>query len=126
VSDPGAPVVRTTRAYDPPVPDDGHRVLVDRLWPRGVSRGRLEVAEWCREVAPSTELRRWFGHRVDRWDAFTERYRRELQGNGDVARLAAIAEAGTLTLVYGAADREHNQARVLAAVIEEAAVEGRR
>jgi uncharacterized protein YeaO (DUF488 family) len=115
--------VRIARAYDPPTPDDGARVLVDRVWPRGVARDELRIEEWAREVAPSTDLRRWFGHVVERWPEFRRRYREELREPDRAAivrRLAKTARDRTLTLVYSAKDREHNQAVVLAEAIREA------
>lgn len=114
--------VRIVRAYEPPGPDDGHRVLVDRVWPRGRSREVLRIDTWERDIAPSDELRHWFGHEVERWEEFQRRYREELAAPDAVRtidRLAAIARTGTLTLVYGAHDQEHNQAIVLADVIRE-------
>lgn len=111
-------MITLRRAYDEPGPDDGYRVLVDRLWPRGVRRDDLQLDEWCKEIAPSSDLRKWFGHDPAKWDEFQERYRTELAGNEDVDRLAAIAADGQLTLVYGAADTEHNQAVVLRTEIE--------
>lgn len=109
------------RAYDPPTRNDGYRVLVDRLWPRGVTRQGVAVDEWNRDVAPSDELRRWYGHRPERWEEFRTRYRRELEGG--VARLAvealaARARSQRVTLVFGARDAEHSQAAVLREVIE--------
>ncbi|HEU4572464.1 MAG TPA: DUF488 family protein [Candidatus Limnocylindrales bacterium] len=121
--------VRIARAYDPPTPDDGVRVLVDRVWPRGLGRDELRIEEWARDVAPSTELRRWFGHDVERWPEFRRRYREELREPDRAAivrRLAEIARDRTLTLVYSAKDREHNQAVVLAEVIREAVEHDRR
>lgn len=118
--DPARIVVR--RAYEPPAPDDGDRVLVDRIWPRGVSRDHLELAEWDRVVAPSSELRRWYGHRVERWEQFSERYRRELSAGPQLAavnKLIERARAGRLTLVVGARDVDHSQGAVLCALIEE-------
>lgn len=106
-----------SRAYDPPGPDDGYRALVDRVWPRGVRRADLALDEWCRDVAPSADLRRWFGHDPARWDEFQTRYRAELATSPDVARLAGIARDRPLTLVFGAADRERNQAVVLRAAV---------
>ncbi|HRE02954.1 MAG TPA: DUF488 family protein, partial [Ilumatobacteraceae bacterium] len=105
--------VRLRRAYDPAGVGDGYRVLVDRLWPRGVRREALHLDEWCTNIAPSAELRAWFGHDAAKWTEFQTRYRRELDGNPDVARLAGIAAHATLTLVYGAHDTEHNQAVVI-------------
>jgi uncharacterized protein YeaO (DUF488 family) len=112
--------VRIRRAYEEPQPDDGHRVLVDRIWPRGVARDVLALDEWCRDCAPSNELRRWFGHDPQRWEEFRRRYREELAAHADdVERLRQLAREGQLTLVYGARDVEHNQAVVLQEVIEE-------
>ena len=108
------------RAYEDPSAEDGYRVLVDGVWPRGRSRGELAVAEWAREIAPSTKLRQWFGHDPKRWEAFQERYRKELDEPAQRARLRQLLEAagkGPLTLVYGAKDEEHNQAAVLRAVL---------
>lgn len=108
------------RAYEAPTGNDGARILVDRVWPRGVSKDDLHLAEWCKDVAPSTELRKWFGHDPERWDEFQERYRMELADCDDV--LDALVErtrAGRVTLVYGARDTEHNQAVVLRQVVEE-------
>ena len=113
--------VRLERAYDALSPDDGTRVLVDRVWPRGRSREALRLAGWERDVAPSDELRHWFGHDPARWDEFRRRYREELEAPDRQAaldRLARLAQVGTLTLVYGAADEEHNQAVVLREVLE--------
>jgi uncharacterized protein YeaO (DUF488 family) len=120
--------IRLKRAYDEPTPDDGVRVLVDRVWPRGVRRDALDLAAWVPEVAPSDELRRWFGHRVERWPEFRERYRRELaqpERRAALDRLRERAAAGTLTLVFGARDVDHNQAVVIAGEID-APADGRR
>lgn len=110
--------VRLKRAYEDAAAADGYRVLVDRLWPRGVSRSEARLDAWERELAPSAELRRWFGHDPDRFEEFRRRYVEEL--GGQRPRLAALrrrARQGTLTLVYGARDTEHNDAVVLAAVL---------
>lgn len=101
------------RIYLPPAADDGHRVLVDRLWPRGVSRREAAVDVWLKDVAPSAALRKWFGHDAAKWDEFRKRYLVELAGNGAVAELQALAQSGPTTLLYGAHDEAHNQARVL-------------
>ncbi|HET9015859.1 MAG TPA: DUF488 family protein [Thermomicrobiaceae bacterium] len=109
-------MIRRRRAYEPPEPGDGLRVLVDRVWPRGLSRDELHIARWERDLAPSTELRRWFGHDPARWPEFRTRYRQELasgEARDALARLADEARRGTVTLVYGARDTEHNQAAVL-------------
>jgi uncharacterized protein YeaO (DUF488 family) len=117
--------VRTKRAYEPPAPSDGRRVLIDRLWPRGVSRERAGLDEWARELAPSDELRRWFGHDRARFAEFRRRYERELESQEDKLReLRRRASEGTVTLVYGARDAEHNDAVVLADVVRSEA--GRR
>jgi len=109
--------IRLRRAYDGATTGDGYRVLVDRLWPRGVRKDDLALDEWCKDVAPSDELRRWFGHDVARWPEFRGRYEQELDGNADVGRLAALAAERPVTLVYGAADVEHNNAVVLRDVL---------
>ena len=113
--------VRLQRAYDEPQPDDGHRVLVDRVWPRGRTKAELRLDAWARDLGPSTRLRKWFGHDPARWTEFQHRYREEL-ADPERARslddLATIARDGTVTIVYGARDREHNQARVIADELE--------
>jgi uncharacterized protein YeaO (DUF488 family) len=110
--------IRMKRAYEPAVPDDGYRVLIDRLWPRGVSRARAELDAWEKELAPSAELRQWFGHDPERFEEFRRRYVDELRNQRPVlAALRRAARAGTLTLVYSAHDREHNDAVVLAEVL---------
>lgn len=109
-------MVRMKRAYDPPAAADGTRVLVDRMWPRGVSKDDAAIDWWARELAPSNELRRWFGHDPERFDGFAERYRAELQGSEALEALGALrrlAAEGTVTLVYAARDEQHNNARVL-------------
>lgn len=110
------------RAYDPPTRNDGYRVLVDRLWPRGVSRDALAIDEWSRDIAPSDELRRWYGHRPERWDEFRERYRRELGEGAARAALETLADRARsqrVTLVFGARDAEHSQAAVLRELLDE-------
>ena len=107
------------RAYDPPAADDGARVLVDRLWPRGVSKAEARLDLWLKTVAPSADLRRWFDHQPERWPEFRRRYREELAANPALDELRRLAAAGPLTLVYGARDREHNDAVVLAEVLDE-------
>ena len=110
--------VRLKRVYESAGPMDGHRVLIDRLWPRGISRDRAKLDEWERELAPSKELREWFGHEPERFDEFRRRYIEEL--NSQRPRLKSLrrrAREGTLTLVYAALDTEHNDAVVLAEVL---------
>jgi uncharacterized protein YeaO (DUF488 family) len=110
--------VRLKRAYEQAEPEDGHRVLIDRLWPRGVSRERAALDAWERELAPSTELRQWFGHEPGRFEEFRRRYIEELRGERPrLTRLRRLAREGTLTLVYAAHDAEHNDAVVLAEVL---------
>lgn len=115
------PNVRLRRAYDEPGLDDGHRVLVDRVWPRGRTKEALRLDSWARDLGPSTQLRTWFGHDPARWPEFQARYHAEL-AEPDKAQaldaLAAQARRGAVTLVYGARDREHNQARVIADELE--------
>jgi uncharacterized protein YeaO (DUF488 family) len=112
--------VQLKRAYEAPSPADGYRVLVDRLWPRGVSRDRARLDEWTRELAPSAELRRWFGHDPERYEEFRRRYREELAAHEEkLGELRGRARHGTLTLVYGARDTEHNDAVVLAELLRD-------
>lgn len=110
--------VRLKRAYDPPSSGDGIRVLVDRLWPRGVAKADAAIDEWLKEIAPSTELRQWFGHDPEKWEEFRRRYRAELTPRGaELNRLRNLAHKGVLTLVYAAHDEEHNDAVVLREVL---------
>ena len=107
--------VRLKRAYELPTRSDGYRVLIDRLWPRGVSKEQAQLGEWARELAPSSELRGWFGHDPARFGEFRRRYLEELAAREEKLReLRRRAREGTLTLVYGARDGEHNNAVVLA------------
>jgi uncharacterized protein YeaO (DUF488 family) len=104
------------RAYEPVARSDGYRVLIDRLWPRGMRKEALALGAWMRDLAPSDALRRWFGHDPRRWTTFVARYREELRApaaRAALAELAARAAAGPVTLVYGAADVAHNDAVVL-------------
>jgi uncharacterized protein YeaO (DUF488 family) len=110
--------VRLKRVYEPAATSDGYRVLIDRLWPRGVSGERAKLDEWERNLAPSTELRRWFGHEPSRFEEFRRRYVEELRDQRTLlGELRRRARHGTLTLVYAAHDAEHNDAVVLAEVI---------
>jgi uncharacterized protein YeaO (DUF488 family) len=110
--------VRMKRVYEPAASEDGYRVLIDRLWPRGVSRERAQLDEWDRELPPSSELRQWFGHEPSRFEEFRRRYIEELRNERPrIARLRRRARDGTLTLVYSARDTEHNDAVVLAEVL---------
>jgi uncharacterized protein YeaO (DUF488 family) len=111
-------MLQLKRAYEPKSPADGRRILVDRLWPRGLSKARVGIDEWLKELAPSTELRQWFGHEPAKWAEFQRRYKRELRGHADlIDKLARLAQRRRVTLVFGARDETHNDAVVLAAVI---------
>lgn len=106
--------VRIKRAYEPPSPHDGARVLVDRLWPRGLKKADAGISQWMKEIAPSNELRKWFGHDPTRWEEFRRRYKAELAKKRElVGQLRELAREGPLTLVYSAHDEAHNQAVVL-------------
>jgi len=111
--------LRLKRAYDDPSRDDGNRVLVDRVWPRGVRKEGAKLDGWMKEIAPTDELRKSFGHDPDRWEEFKRRYSRELDASDEaVDRLLAMARKKTLTLVYGARDEEHNNAVALKEYLE--------
>ena len=115
--------VKLKRAYDKAAKNDGKRILVDRLWPRGVSKEDANVYEWLKEIGPSNELRQWFDHDPDKFDEFKEKYRKELQDGeqkGSYDKLKSIQkENSTITLVYAAKDEENNQAQVLKEMLEE-------
>ncbi|GAA4475225.1 DUF488 domain-containing protein [Gluconacetobacter asukensis] len=120
------PDVRTRRVYEAPEPGDGVRVLVDRLWPRGMRKADLPMDLWLKDAAPSPDLRRWFGHDPARWEAFEDRYRQELAaGNADVTKLVDLARHGTLTLLYAARDPAHHHALVLQGFVRAAVSRGR-
>lgn len=103
--------VRIKRAYEPPAADDGKRILIDRLWPRGIRKEALALHQWAKELSPSTELRQWFGHDPALWPEFRQRYAAELQPHAELLEsLRALARQGTITLVYGAHDETHNNA----------------
>jgi len=113
-------MIRTKRIYEEPSEDDGLRVLVDRLWPRGLSKAKAKIDRWEKDLAPTTELRRWFGHDPAMWEEFLQRYRAELEGKEEaLARLRREANDGTVTLLYAAKDEEHNNAVALKRYIEE-------
>jgi uncharacterized protein YeaO (DUF488 family) len=106
--------IRLKRAYEAPDRKDGRRILVDRLWPRGLSKADAAIDEWLKEIAPSTKLRKWFGHDPRRWDEFQRRYAEELRAHPElVAHLRELARKGPITLVYSAHDEAHNDAVVL-------------
>ena len=106
--------IHIKRAYEAPSSHDGTRVLVDRMWPRGLKKTDAAISQWMKEIAPSTELRKWFGHDPERWEEFRRRYEGELEAKLELlAKLKELAEKGPLTLVYSAHDEAHNQAVVL-------------
>lgn len=106
--------IRIKRVYEQPDEQDGRRVLVDRLWPRGLTKERAKVDLWLKDIAPSTALRKWFGHDPDKWEAFKERYLAELKNNGEQIRiLKQELDKGLVTLVYAAKDEKHNEAIVI-------------
>ena len=112
-------MIKLKRVYEDPSPEDGLRVLVERLWPRGLSKERAAVDLWLKDVAPSPELRKWFGHDPARWEQFQERYRQELRQKKDAVRLLKQkGKEGTLTLVYAARDEEHNGALALKRLLQ--------
>lgn len=111
-------VLRLKRAYEPAARLDGYRILVDRLWPRGLSKQKAAIDEWMKDIAPSAELRRWFGHDPEKWREFRRRYQRELREQADLVHdIAVLASRRRVTLVYSARDEAHNDAVVLAAVV---------
>jgi uncharacterized protein YeaO (DUF488 family) len=109
--------LKIKRVYEKPEKSDGMRILIDRLWPRGLSKEKAEVALWLKEIAPSTELRKWFDHDPEKWEEFQKRYRAELEEKNEaVQSLRDKMREGVVTLVYGAKDEEHNDAVVLAEI----------
>jgi uncharacterized protein YeaO (DUF488 family) len=114
--------IKIKRVYEQPDKDDGRRILVDRIWPRGISKYKAQLSEWRKDLAPSNDLREWFGHDPDRWEEFKERYRAELEEAGKMGDIRDIAErAGeeNVTLLFGAKDTQHNNARALEAFVGE-------
>lgn len=112
-------MLRTKRVYEAPADDDGVRVLVDRLWPRGLSKTAARLDLWLKDVAPSNELRHWFGHDPARWAEFQRRYREELKQQPEaLEQLATLAARGRLTLLFAARDEAHNNAVVLRALLQ--------
>jgi len=115
-------MIRIRRVYSEPSSHDGVRILVDRVWPRGISKEQAHISEWRKDLAPTTSLRKWFGHEPVRWIEFRKRYRTELarsEMRDELKKLARLSRKRTITLVYGAADEEHNQAVVLMELLEE-------
>ena len=114
------PKIIIRRIYEPVLPDDGMRVLVDRLWPRGITRESAKIDFWMREIGPSNALRQWFGHDQQRWEDFRTRYRAELEANREpFERLKTLCDTGPVTLLFAARDIEHNNAVVLAELLTE-------
>lgn len=112
-------MIKVKRIYDPVSPDDGKRILVDRLWPRGIKKNEAEINEWLKDIAPSDGLRKWFSHDPNKWQEFKNRYIKELKNNSElIERLKAVAKKEKVTLLFSAKDIEHNNAVVLKEVIE--------
>jgi uncharacterized protein YeaO (DUF488 family) len=106
--------VKLKRAYETPASDDGTRILIDRLWPRGLKKADAAIDQWMKDIAPSTELRKWFGHDPERWPEFRRRYRSEIRDHPEqLDRLRTLAQHGRITLVFSAHDEAHNDAVVL-------------
>ncbi|HLW32492.1 MAG TPA: DUF488 domain-containing protein [Aequorivita sp.] len=112
--------IRIKRIYEKASKDDGFRILVDRIWPRGVSKEAAQLAEWIKDIAPSTALRKWFDHKEERFKEFSEKYKSELKNSSDlVQKILDIAKENPVMLVYSAKDEKHNQAIVLKSFLEE-------
>jgi uncharacterized protein YeaO (DUF488 family) len=112
-------MIRLKRIYERPSKDDGFRILVERLWPRGLSKERARVDLWLKDISPSPQLRTWYGHDVTKWEEFQQRYRAELQNNPAVKQMQELLrKKRVITFVYAARDAEHNSARVLKAFLE--------
>lgn len=113
-------MIKIKRIYEKAEDKDGFRILIDRLWPRGLSKEKARIDEWLRDIAPSNELRRWFHHDLSRWEAFKKRYREELKGKNTISeRIIKVAKKGNVTLTYAAKDKEHNNAIILKEFLEE-------
>jgi uncharacterized protein YeaO (DUF488 family) len=112
-------MLKIKRVYDPPSRDDGKRILVDRLWPRGLKKENARIDEWIKEIGPSTELRKWFSHDPEKWEEFKRRFFKELQKNGEtVDRVIATAKKSTVTLLFGSREERYNNALALKEFIE--------
>ena len=112
--------IKIKRVYEKPEKEDGFRILVDRLWPRGLTKEKAGIDIWLKDIAPSTELRKWFGHDADKWSEFGKRYRHELKGKEEqMSLLKDQVKKGMVTLVYGAKDEEHNEALVLKQLLQQ-------
>ena len=112
--------IKIKRVYNDPEDSDGYRILIDRIWPRGLSKEDAKLDDWNKDLAPSTKLRKWFDHDPDKFEIFSEKYKKELENSNEyVKKLIEKAQDNTVTLLYGAKDTEHNQAVVLKQVIED-------
>ncbi len=113
-------MLKIKRIYDPPSASDGKRILIDRLWPRGLSKDKARIDEWMKEIAPSDELRKWFGHDPEKWQEFRKRYKYELRGKNElILKLKLASKKGTVTLLFSAKDENSNNAAVLKEVLEQ-------
>jgi len=113
-------MLKIKRAYEPVEAADGQRILIDRLWPRGLSKSEAHIDEWLKDLAPSTELRKWFGHDLEKWDEFKKRYQKELSSPDKIKLMENIAQKvkqANITLIYSAKDTEHSDVRVLEELI---------
>jgi len=111
--------IRIKRIYDPPSPEDGFRILVDRLWPRGLSKEKAKVDLWARDIAPSNELRKWYGHDPQKWGEFKKRYAREIEGKGeDLDLLVKKTKEGTITFLFSSKEEKLNNAQALKEFLE--------
>jgi len=118
-------IIRIKRIYDPPSPDDGKRILVDRLWPRGIKKEDAKIDEWLKDIAPSDELRKWFSHDPLKWQEFKAKYKQELKGKTElIERIRKEAKKGTVTLLFAAKDTKHNNACILKEIIEKQTQKG--
>jgi uncharacterized protein YeaO (DUF488 family) len=112
-------MLRIKRIYDLPSPDDGKRILIDRLWPRGIKKADASINEWMKDIAPSNELRKWFAHDVSKWQEFKKRYKKELKDKSEILdKLKKESEKNTVTLLFSAKDVKHNNAQVLREILE--------
>ncbi len=114
-------IIQLKRVYDAPQTSDGLRILVDRLWPRGLTKGKAKIDHWLKDVAPSNELRTWFGHNPAKWPEFQKRYRAELKANPALSELKKLSDQKSVTLVYAARDTDHNNAVLLKHILDRGA-----
>ena len=112
-------VIKLKRAYEIPAKEDGQRILVERLWPRGISKEKAEIAVWLKDIAPTTELRKWYNHEVNKWPEFRKKYKEELKQNSQAVQQIKELLKKPVTFIYAAKDTEHNSAVVLKEYLEE-------